>query len=742
MNDRLDPAGEHAAEAARRWGTTAAEATGDDALATARDRAAVDGDVDGSGRLRRGPATLAAAAGLVLIVGIVGLLGIDRDGTDERLVPATQPTPAPTAPAPAETAPAGTAPAQTVPTETAPTETGVPASSDNSSRTFVVDTGVIEVQDTFVERAVNLDVGSGVGALGDGECDGCSPLRPIGPTWVRDDFVAIGDPANARVVIAPGYTADRTGRVGPDQFGVLYGDGSVDLVGRPIAGWSGDDLFVPVGRGTTSEQTDVRIDRWSLGDGTWTLVDSFGPEVTPAGSAPLDVFDDYALAGRSLVRGVPDGTGATLPESVYDADGDVPFVPIVEATPDGYTVIDEAGTETVWITSFVGTPSGLPDGSVVVAGAVEAGEAADAADPAPLLLRLWPDGTHHFARWTFDDAFGRGSLATERGIVSLTRTDDVTWTVETWPLPERARPPRSEPDEVIESCDVATQLVADPVFGYDFPWTVVGGPVGDNGVYVAIDDALGRRVMGGGCSTASNPPDPLSAWGTSYFTFGDSLIVVRAEPLSVGGVTDVPDWLGEPIASGVIDSLATEVVVFRVPDDRELPLADNDHTFLLVQVRGARQIFISSSGIGVYSPPEQLAPAVADPFDLQTRAAEFVQGYLDALAEGRWADAVTYISQDGRNWADRPEFADLFALVGEEVGTAAALERWCTRERDCTRGVANGVIEQVDESQAQVAITFEVPGGALFERTINPLWTVGVYEGQLYVDGLPQVIRR
>ena len=279
------------------------------------------------------------------------------------------------------------------------------------------------------------------------------------------------------------------------------------------------------------------------------------------------------------------------------------------------------------------------------------------------------------------------------------------------------------------------------MFGYEFPWTIVGGPIGDNGIYVAIDDALGRRVMGGGCSFTSNPPDPLSASGTSYFTFGDSLIVVRAEPLSVGGVTDVPDWLGGPIASKAIDSLATEVVVYRVPDDRALPTADNDHTFLLVQVRGARQIFISSSGIGVYSPPEQPAPAVADPFDLQTRAPEFVQGYLDALADGRWDDAVAYIEQNGRNWADRPEFADLFGLVGEEVGTAAALERWCTRERDCTRGVANGVIELVDESQVRVAITFEVPGGALFERTINPLWTVGVFEGQLYVDGLPQVVR-
>ena len=40
-----------------------------------------------------------------------------------------------------------------------------------------------------------------------------------------------------------------------------------------------------------------------------------------------------------------------------------------------------------------------------------------------------------------------------------------------------------------------------------------------------------------------------------------------------------------------------------------------------------------------------------------------------------------------------------------------------------------------------VAITFEVPDAPMFETTINPTWTVGSYEGKLYVDGLPQVAR-
>ena len=474
-----------------------------------------------------------------------------------------------------------------------------------------------------------------------------------------------------------------------------------------------------------------------IGDG-WTIVDSIDAARTIADSAPLHPLDGYRLAGRSLVRETPDGSGAVVSEMLYEADEAVPFIPVVHATPTGYTVVDEVGTETEWVTSFVGTPSGLPDGSVVVAGAVDDGEAAD---PAPLLLRMWPDGTHHFARWTFDDSSGRGSFANERGIVSVARADETTWTIETWPLPDRARQPRTAPDQRLDDCVDPAFMRTDPVFGYALPWTIVGGPVADNGLYLAIDDALGRRLMGGGCGSASNPPAQLAAQGTSYFTFGDSLIVVRAEPLSLGGVTDAPDWLGEPIAAGVVDSLATEVVVFRVPDDRELPTADSDNTFLLVQVRGARQIVIASSGIGVYTPVVAPGPPVPDPFDLQTRAPEFVQGYLDALAEGRWADAVTYIEQRGRTWEDRPEFSDLYALVGEEVGTAVALERWCTEERDCNRGVANGVLEQVDETQVTVAITFEVPGGALFERTINPIWTVGVFEGELYVDGLPQVVR-
>ena len=132
--------------------------------------------------------------------------------------------------------------------------------------------------------------------------------------------------------------------------------------------------------------------------------------------------------------------------------------------------------------------------------------------------------------------------------------------------------------------------------------------------------------------------------GADYTTYGDSVIVAVAEPLSLGGVDDAPAWLGEPIAEGVIDSLASEVKVYRVPDDRELPDADEQNTFLLVQVRGARLIQISSSGIGVHVPQDDVQP-FDDPFDLQSQATEFAQGYLDALAEGRWEDAATYIDE-------------------------------------------------------------------------------------------------
>ena len=199
MTDDIDPVGEHTAETARRWAHAAAAATGGPVLAGLRERVDVGADKTGADGLRRGPLLIAAAA-VVLVGGIVGLLAFDRDGTDERLVPATQPVPTAmdsAVPVPVST----TAPA------TPTSATAVTAESTAAEpQTFVIDAGRIDAQNTFVERAVNLDVGPGIGALGVEECTGCSPLRPTGPTWVRDDFVAIGDPANGRVVIVPAYT--------------------------------------------------------------------------------------------------------------------------------------------------------------------------------------------------------------------------------------------------------------------------------------------------------------------------------------------------------------------------------------------------------------------------------------------------------------------------------------------------------------------------------------------------------
>lgn len=728
-NRDIDDRSDRAAEAARAWGASEAGSGTDAALGSVR--AGANATPSAGHSDRRLPVLLGAAAATIGVLAGAAVL-IDRLPGDDTLVPAD------TA-AVSSIVDSVVVPPSSVPTPTDPVATPVtdPVTVDPTApRTFVIDMDEIGIQNAFPVNDAVMRVGAAVDELGRDERPG-----PPQPAVIDRDTIVVADPVNGRVqVVAPyAVAANReefTEGEGfvfvPAESLPIFADPELEpdniMVGQAVIGPAGNDVYVPVRGNLPSGFTVVSIDRFERGgDFSWQFVDSF-----PVEAVPVTVDDEFVFEGRSLVHVESGAVVAVL-------GPDSPFVPIVREESDGWSVTDEAGIETLWSVPFDGHASGLADGSVVIAGARDDTPAADS-DAA--LLRLWPDGASALSRFSAGNGFGFQQVTAE-GAATITTTDDGDWLIEAWPLPARAAEPQTQPNEDIGDCGAIGRFdgpIPVEANGYVFPWTVSGGPAGANGAYVAVYDALGRTVIGGGCSSGPEVRDQIEVRGASYLTYGDSLIVALAEPLSLGGVANTPEWLGAPIAEGIIESLASEVKVYRVPDDRELPQADNDNTFLLVQIRGARLINISSSGISTYSSDDDVAP-VADPLDLQNQATEFAQGYLDALAEGRWDDAVIYIENNGRNWVDRPAFADLYALVGEEVGSGAALERWCTQERDCTRGVANGVLEQLNEGQVSVAITFEVPGGPMFEQTINPLWTVGSSEGRLYIDGLPQVAR-
>ncbi len=744
-NESIEDRSQRAAAAARAWASVEV-AESDDALGSVRDAAGLPAATTRSNR--RTPLLLAgAAAACGLIVG--GAVLLAPGSGDDVLVPIETPATEPTATTEAPADPEPTSlpdSAADVDDHDVTTDESVEVAPDAATlepRRFVIDLSAIDIQDSFPTAEASLGVGSDIDQLGRDDRNG-----PLAPSLVGQSDFVVADPVNGRVQLIDwfGIEARRDEFAGDGPFPGLAAAESLlifpdaDLqpentrVGQPIVGPNGDELFVPTVPNLPVSDFSLSFHRFVRPNDTlaWELAEEFVPD-----EATFALDDEFVVAGRSLVH-VASGA------SVYDfTQEDAPFVPIVSEVPRGWMVVDEQGTETIWEVPFAGDATGLADGSVVIAGARTDG--GDAADPAASLLRLWPDGTTEMSRYAFGTDAGPMRVTGEGGS-SISTTDDGDWLLQQWPLPARAQEPPRQPGQDIGDCNALSdpsrsdRVFAEPANGYVFPWTVTGGPAGENGAYVAVYDALGREVIGGGCSSTTQEVDQVEVQGASYTTYGDSVIVAVAEPLSLGGVDDAPAWLGDPIAEGVVDSLASEVKVYRVPDDRQLPDADNDNTFLLVQIRGARLILISSGGINVYAPDEALARG-DDPFDLQNQAPEFVQGYLDALAEERWADAVTYIENDGRSWEDRPAFADLFALVGEDVGTAAALERWCTEERDCTRGVANGVLEQLSDAQVNVAVTFEVPGGPMFEQTINPLWTVGWFEGGLYIDGLPQVAR-
>lgn len=742
-NEPLDDRSQSAARAARTWASNDAEIRSVEVLASVRHAAGRPPVSVGSNR--RTPLLLGAAAlAIGAVVGVAVL--VDRGPADDVLVPVDTPAADSTVPEPTVVDGIVDTVADTQPSppssDRLPEPVVVEPDVPPAPRTFGVDFAA-NVQDAFPVAETVLGVGSGAIELGR---DGA--LGPLVPTYDGSMFV-VADPVNRRVQLVNWYAVElsREDPAGLEDFlpGLvpvnplpIFADSGLDpadfRIGQPILGPNGDEILVPVVANPPASDASLTIERFVRGDDfSWSFEESIVPEPLVPESAAMSVGDSFVIEGRSLVN-VPTGI------VVDDFGPDAPFVPIVRERPDGWSVVDESGTETIWdVGSFDGDATGLADGSVVLAGAPADSSAADSD---AILLRLWPDGASARSRYALGDADGVRRVTTD-GASTISLNDEGDWLLQQWPLPGRVEEPPTQPDEDIGDCDSlygAGEFAQAPANGYNFPWTVSGGPAGGNGAYVVVYDALGRVVVGGGCGSSSQPLERLDVQGADYTTYGDSIIVALAEPLSLGGVDDAPSWLGEPIAEGVIDSLASEIKVYRVPDDRELPQADEENTFLLVQIRGARLIRITSSGIGVYSTFDEPAP-VDDPFDLRGRATPFVQGYLDALAEGRWDDAVIYIANDGRNWADRPAFADLYALVGEDVGTAAALERWCTQERDCTRGVVNGVLQQVEESQVEMAITFEVPGGGMFDSIINPLWTVGSYEGSLYVDGLPQVPR-
>lgn len=731
MNDIAERRAESAATAAREWGRSSLLADGEHVLERVLAEAAGPGEVP-ERTIRRGPLLLAGAAAVLVAGGGLALLTIDPDGDDERIGSSVVDTGTTTVSLPETTV------SEEVPEPELELEPDV--------ATFVVDPSALDLQETFPVIESELGNGSGDEQLGGEPCIGCDSPRPTASALAGDSFV-VADRVNARVVVVDPYqlqyrSEEFAGAVEgddpigpPDPFVTLPIDapGDVASIGAPIVSPSGQEIFVPVAAMGADGATVTTIQRFVPTDPypEWELV-----EVVTAGvDAPsFDVADAFRIEGGSVVRVPANAAVDADAEAIVEVGPYEPFLPIVRETDDGLVVTDSAGSETRWSVGFTGTPSGLPDGSVVVVGDGET----------PQLLRLWPDGTAASSRYGEDGSFDRRPRAQGTGVASIVGAGD-GWVLQRWPLPARAQDPITEPGEAFETCTDFQQperMSFDGVDSVMLPWTVVGGPIGDNGLYYGIDDGLGRRVTGAGCASGGPPQDPVAAQGYSYFRIGDSQYVLVVEPTSLGGVTEQPDWLGEPIARNEIVGLDAEGVVYEVPDDRALPAGTTPReTVLIVSLEGGRRTRISSAGIGVYFPPPDEVATGADPLEPPLDGAvAFVQGYLDALAEGRWADAVTYIENNGRNWADRPAFADLFALVGEDVGSPEALERWCSEERRCDRGTANGVLEPIDEARVRVAVTFDVPGGPTFEQTINPQWVVGVSEGRLYVDGLPQVM--
>lgn len=147
-------------------------------------------------------------------------------------------------------------------------------------------------------------------------------------------------------------------------------------------------------------------------------------------------------------------------------------------------------------------------------------------------------------------------------------------------MPETGVEFRTEPGEAIESCGDRNALSVEDALAVEEPLTVHGGPVGTTGVYVAIDDAFGRRLMAG-CGEAASASNPLAGEGFLVWPMTGATGVAIAAP-SDGAFGTRPDWLGVAVTQMAVTGADTLVEVFVVADDVALPTGGTDDERLLI----------------------------------------------------------------------------------------------------------------------------------------------------------------
>ncbi len=142
------------------------------------------------------------------------------------------------------------------------------------------------------------------------------------------------------------------------------------------------------------------------------------------------------------------------------------------------------------------------------------------------------------------------------------------------PIPETGVAYRTEPGQAIASCRDRAALAIDDVGDPQLDVSVHGGPVGETGVYIAIDDGFGRRLMTG-CGESAAAPNPLAGEGVLVWPMDGVTGVALAKPIGAGG-RPAPDWLGTPIAQLGVEGTDTAVDVYVVADEVELSTEPRD----------------------------------------------------------------------------------------------------------------------------------------------------------------------
>ena len=84
-----------------------------------------------------------------------------------------------------------------------------------------------------------------------------------------------------------------------------------------------------------------------------------------------------------------------------------------------------------------------------------------------------------------------------------------------------------------------------------------------------------------------------------------------------------------------------------------------------------------------------------------------IQRYLDAIANGNYAEAAVLLAGPAFDPAERPDLGPLGTIDPPNVdGLTVALRRWCTQVTNCTHPIITGSQPSIDGTSAEAFVTF------------------------------------